>query len=192
VTRALQRIGVALLVAVAALAPACKASGYPQMFCSGEQRQNMLHLAAQAVPSATIIACIERLTPGWSYGGSEIRSGLVHFWLDSDRAGPDAVDVRMTAACQVPAGLAAPLPRDPALSLYEEPTAEGSSSTIRYYLFAGGCATVRFSFTRTTAPSMFRDAQRLLGSDQRSDFVAGVRAETGLALCGAGAPPCPG
>ena len=49
-------------------------------------------LSAQAVPSAALLPCIAALPSGWSIGGADIASGKASFWLDSDRAGPRAVD----------------------------------------------------------------------------------------------------
>lgn len=178
---------------IVALVPTCRASTFPQMLCSGDQRQSLLHLSAQAVPSATVIACIERLRPGWTYGGSEVRSGLVHFWLDSDRVGADAVDVTVTAACDVGGETPSPVVGgDAPLILYEEPAVEHPNATVRHYVFDGGCATVRYAFTRATDPAIFDEAEVLLDYELRSEFVRGIRKESGLTLCGAGAPPCPG
>ena len=56
-------------------------------------------LAAQAVPSAAMLPCIAALPTGWSIGSADISSGKVGLWLDSDRAGPRAVAVTLTAAC---------------------------------------------------------------------------------------------
>jgi hypothetical protein len=185
--------GIVATILTVALMPACAAGSYPQMICSGEQRQNLLHLVAQAVPSAILFPCIERLTPGWSYGGSEVRSGYVHFWLDSDRVGTDAVDVTMTAACDVAGDTVMRVPTgDARLLLYLEPDAEHPTITVRHYVATGACTTVRFSFTRQTAPTEFTEAQALLGYQLRSDYVEAIRRETGLTLCGAEAPPCPG
>ncbi len=86
----------------------CATSQYRQVACSGMSRQSIFLLEAQAVPSATLIPCALPLPGGWSYGGSEVRSGLARFWLDSDRAGAHAAEVRLTQACDV-AG-ATPLP----------------------------------------------------------------------------------
>jgi hypothetical protein len=185
--------GIVIAILAVVLMPACKASSYPQIMCSGEQRQSLLHLIAQAVPMATVFPCIERLAPGWSYGGSEVRSGYVHFWLDSDRVGTDAVDVTMTAACNVTGDTVTRVPTgDARLLLYEEPDAEHPNITVRHYVAEGVCATVRYSFVRRTAPTEFGEAQRLLGYQLRSDYVEAIRRETGLTLCGADAPPCPG
>jgi hypothetical protein len=181
-----------LLAAVAILLlPACRASTYPQMLCDDDSRQNILHLVAQAVPSATLIPCIERLHTGWSYGGSEVRSGFVHFWLNSDRVGVGAVDVRLTRACDV-AGDTPLLAEDARLRLYEEPILQHPEVTVRHYAFSGGCVTVRYSFTHATAPLIFKEAGDLLGYNLRSDHVRAIRREAGLTLCGAEAPPCPG
>jgi hypothetical protein len=185
--------GVLIAAAAILLLPACRESSYAQVACEGNSRQNILHLVAQAVPSATLIPCFRRLTPGWSYGGSEIRSGFVHYRLDSDRVGVDAVDVTMAEACTVVGDI--PLPSeddDASLRLYEEPTARHPGVTVRHYWFPGGCVTVRFSFTREAAPVTWAEAADLLGFSSRSAHVKDVREETGLSLCGAGAPPCPG
>ena len=185
--------GVALAAAAILILPACRASSYPQVSCEEDSRQNILHLVAQAVPSATRIPCFEKLPTGWSYGGSEIRSGFVHYWLDSDRVGMEAVHVTMTGACNVAGDT--PLPSDTddtGLRLYEEPTAQHPEVTVRHYVFTGGCMTVRFSFIRQMAPSIFAQAEDLLGFHPRSMHVNDIRRETGLTLCGAGAPPCPG
>jgi len=184
---------VAVAILAVALMPACKASSYPQMMCSGEQRQSLLHLIAQAVPTATLFPCIDRLAPGWSYGGLEVRSGYVHFWLDSDRVGTDAVDVTMVATCDVTGDTVTQVPTgDARLLLYQEPDAEHPTITVRHYIAAGACTTVRYSFTRQTAPTEFVEAQGLLGYQLRSDYVETIRRETGLTLCGAEAPPCSG
>jgi hypothetical protein len=185
--------GVALAVAAILIMPACRASSFPQVSCEEDSRQNILHLVAQAVPSATRIPCFERLPTGWSYGGSEIRSGFVHYWLDSDRVGVDAVHVTMTRACNVAGEALLPSDtHDAGLRLYEEPTVQHPEVTVRHYVFTGGCVTVRYSFPPQTAPSIFAEAEHLLGFHSRSAHVNDIRRETGLTLCGAGAPPCPG
>jgi hypothetical protein len=185
--------GLLLTAAAILLLPACRASTYPQMLCDDDSRQNILHLVAQAVPSATLVPCIERLHTGWSYGGSEVRSGFVHFWLNSDRVGDDAVDVTMTRACSVVGDTPLSFDADDArVRLYEEPIVRHPGVTVRHYVFTGGCATVRYSFTRQRAPSIFEQAEDLLGYNLRSDHVRAIRREAGLTLCGAEAPPCPG
>ena len=172
----------------------CGASHYAQVSCEGVHRQSIFILAAEAVPSATYIPCIEPMPAGWSYAGSDVRSGSIRFWLDSDRVGARAIEVTMTASCDLTGSRESPLPNPPSgMRLFEEPATEGASGvTVRHYVFPGGCVTTRYSFTRSDARSMFDEADRLLGFTPRSIYVDGLQNDEGLTLCGAGAPPCPG
>ena len=185
----------AAVAAAAVITGGCAAISYPQAFCQLPHHQGhaLLLLEAQAVPSATLIPCILPLPAGWSYGGSQVESGMGRIWLDSDRAGAHAVEVRLTRACDVAGAAGLPLRSPPAgLRGYQTPAAGQPHAVIRYYVFAGGCVTERFSFTRQTAPALFGQADRFLGFTPRSVYVQNVRDTEGLTLCGAGAPPCPG
>ena len=110
VARAWGRIAVAV-VASGMVVSGCAASHYQQVSCSGRSRQSIFLLEAQAVPSATLIPCILPLPGGWSYGGSQVRSGLAQFWLDSDRAGTHAAEVRLTRACDLQGRPSSPFDR---------------------------------------------------------------------------------
>jgi hypothetical protein len=179
-------------LAVALAVPSCAASRYHQLSCRDVGRQSVFILEAQAVPSATFIPCIGPLPEGWSYAGSEVRSGFVRFWLDSDRAGSRAVEVTFTRACATSTGRpVASAGADTGVRVYEDSAAQ-PGTTVRHYVFDGGCATSRFSFNTQSAPSIFEEAQGLLGFTPRSIYVEGVSDDERLTLCGAGAPPCPG
>lgn len=155
--------------------------------------QSLRLLEAQAVPSATLIPCLLPLPQGWSYGGAEVRSGLVRFCADSDRAGARAAEVRLTQTCDVSGATEVALKAPPGdMRGYQEPSARQPPTTVRYFVFTGGCVRYRFSFTQQTAPALFEEADQFLGFDPRSVFVNAVRDDTGLPLCGAGAPTCPG
>jgi len=185
------RIAVAIVASV--VASGCAASHYQQVSCSGLSRQSIFLLEAQAVPSATLIPCVLPLPGGWSYGGSQVRSGLARFWLDSDRAGSHAAEVRLTRTCDLAGATELPLRSPPAgLRGYEQPTARQPPATVRYFVFPGGCVTERLSFTRQSAPALYDQADQFLGFTPRSVYVHGVRDDEGLTLCGAEAPPCPG
>jgi hypothetical protein len=182
---------VAATIAVALAGSACAASHYNQLSCRDVGRQSIFILEAQAVPSAAFVPCIAPLPEGWSYAGSEVRSGYVRFWLDSDRAGSHAVEVTFTHACDTSSGL--PIPSDVATGLLVfEVSAAQPGTTLRHYVFDGGCATTRFSFTTKTDPAIFEEAKELLAFTPRSVYVEGVGDDERLTLCGAGAPPCPG
>jgi hypothetical protein len=189
----------AAVIAVVAVTSGCSAREYQQVACH-DTFQSIRLLEAQAVPSATFIPCLLSLPQGWSYGGAEVRSGLVRFWTDSDRAGARAAEVRLTQACDVSRATAFRLdaPQDGMADQrgdirgYEEPATRQPATVTRYFVFTGGCVRYRLSFTRQSAPALFDEASQFLMFDPRSALVENVREGVGLPLCGAGAPPCPG
>ena len=107
---------------------------------------DVLILAAQSVPTAGLVPCVQVLPAGWSYGPVDIRSGRTRFSLDSDRAGVSAVRVTLTEACDT--RKATEIPTDePGTRRFEEieVVTPGFAAT-RSYLFRGGCVTYRFRF----------------------------------------------
>ncbi|HTQ87990.1 MAG TPA: hypothetical protein VMK84_00705, partial [Streptosporangiaceae bacterium] len=148
-------------------------------------------LAAQAVPSAALLPCLAALPAGWSIGGADIASGTSSFWLDSDRAGPRALTVTLTAACDTTG--AQQIPSDqPGARRFERPLSLAPQfSALRFYTFPGGCATYRFSFTPGTSPVLAVTADGALSFVPRPVLVDWVRRTEGQTLCGRGAA-CPG
>jgi hypothetical protein len=194
-TRACRRLAVAAaVVAGMVVVSGCVASQYQRVSCTSTSRQSIFVLEAQAVPSATLMPCANPLPGGWSVGGFEVRSGLARIWLDSDRAGARAAEVRLTSSCDVSGAIQLPPTSRgwPQVQRYEAPAAQQPPATVRYYLFNGGCVTYRLAFSRQTAPALFDQADQFLGFTTRSRYVNGVRKKQGLTLCGAGAPPCRG
>jgi membrane-associated phospholipid phosphatase len=147
-------------------------------------------LAAQAVPSAAMLPCIAALPTGWSIGGADIASGKVRLWLDSDRAGPGAITITLTAACH--SSGARQIPSDqPGARRFERPLSLRPQFTgLRFYTFPGGCVTYRFAFAPGASPLLAIPVDSALSFQPRSALVEFVRHTEGLALCGRGAP-CP-
>jgi serine/threonine protein kinase len=148
-------------------------------------------LSAQAVPSAALLPCIAALPSGWSIGGVDISSGKVRLRLDSDRAGPAAITVTLTATCdtsgarQVPSG-------QPGMRRFERPPSlVPAYSGVRYDVFPGGCVTYRFAFAPGASPALATTVDSAVAFMPRSELVGYVRRTEGLALCGRGAA-CPG
>jgi hypothetical protein len=148
-------------------------------------------LSAQAVPSAAMLPCIAALPSGWSIGGADITSGKVRLWLDSDRAGPAAITVTLTATCGTSG--AQQIPSDqPGMRRFEHPLSlVPRFSDLRFYTFPGGCVTYRFAFAPGVSPVLAGAADSALSFQPRSALVDFVRHSEGLALCGRGAA-CPG
>jgi hypothetical protein len=148
-------------------------------------------LSAQAVPSAALLPCIAALPAGWTIGGADIASGKSSFWLDSDRAGPRAVTVTLTAACDTSGAQQVPSDQ-PGTRRFKRPLSLAPQfSALRFYTFPGGCATYRFSFTPGTSPVLAVTADGALSFVPRPVLVDWVRRTEGQTLCGRGAA-CPG
>lgn len=147
-------------------------------------------LSAQAVPSSKLLPCIAALPSGWSVGGAEIGNGRSILWLDSDRAGPRAVTVTLTAACDT--SRAVRIPSDQAgAERFERPLSlQPRFALVRMYTFPGGCITYQFSFIEGAAPLLAIPVDIAVGFEPRSDLTSYVRTTEGLALCGRGAA-CP-
>ena len=147
-------------------------------------------LSAQAVPSAAMLPCIAALPSGWSIGGANITSGHARFWLDSDRAGPGAITVTLTATCDTSG--AQQIPSDqPGTRRFEHPLSLlPRFSDFRFYTFPGGCVTYQFAFTPGASPVLAGAADSALSFQPRSTLIDYVRRTEGLALCGRGAV-CP-
>jgi len=148
-------------------------------------------LAAQAVPSSALLPCVAALPSGWTAGIAQVSNGRMTFWLDSDLAGPQAVTITLTAACDTSS--AARVPSDqPGAARFERPLAlEPRFMLVRRYTVAGGCITYQFSFVTGAAPSLAIFVDEAIAFEPRSVLVDYIRRSEGLALCGRGAA-CPG
>lgn len=144
-------------------------------------------LSAQAVPSAALLPCIAELPSGWTVAGANIRSGQSTFWLDSDRAGPRAVTISLTAACETTG--AERIPSDQAgARRFERPLSLRPSFALqRIYTFPGGCVTYQFNFVPGAAPVLAIPVDSAVAFEPRSDLTGYVRGTEELALCGRGA-----
>jgi hypothetical protein len=155
-------------------------------------RNSVLILLAQAVPSASFIPCITEFPVGWTFGGEAIRSGQARFWLDSDRAGSRAVTVTLSRSCDTSRTMRIPVEPDEAgTARFEQPKAlRPHLFWNRYYTFKGGCVTYRFAFRPGAGSTEILEATSALTFFSRARGVTLLRAE-GLELCGAGVS-CPG
>jgi hypothetical protein len=164
--------------------------------CEGEARgASVLFLAAQGIPSAAYVPCIVHFPVGWTFGGSETESGLFRFWLDSDRAGAQAVEVILERSCDTRSAVEVPSPPGAPVEMqrFEKPLSLRPRFALdRFDVFPGGCVTYRFEFESGAPPALVFEMNEALSLVSRADGVRVVREEFGLELCGAGARPCPG
>ncbi len=175
------------MVAGDAFFPAEDIGAHPPLCGTG----HAMILAAQAVPSAAQLPCVSELPSGWRIGGADITSSRSVFWLDSDQAGPRAVTVTLSAACDVAGNQPEPSDR-PGTQRFDLPPAGGTRFTgLRIYTFPGGCATYRFDFAAGASQILATAVDSGVGFMPRARLVKYVRDQEGLALCGRGAS-CPG
>lgn len=180
-----------LALALGALTPACsQAGGEARPDCAGDE--SVLVLAAQAVPSARVLPCVDVLLTGWDFAGSETVNGTFRFWLDSDRAGLRAVEVALVSECDVSEAVEVnPGVDEAGTRRFEEPLSlEPAFAANRFYTFPGGCVRVRYRFG-VAVSTLVLEADQAIGFRLRQEAVDRM-ADLGLVLCGAGAPECPG
>jgi hypothetical protein len=187
-----RRRGSVLVVLALCLLASCGRSR--EATCAGEGA-SILFLAAQGVPSAVYVPCVTQFPVGWTFGGSEAKSGLFRFALDSDRAGAQAVVVSLQRSCDTTGAVEVPSPPGipPDVARFEKPLSLRPRFALdRFDVFPGGCVTYRFKFETGAPPSLVFEVNEALGFVPRALGVRLLRKFSGLELCGAGASPCPG
>lgn len=180
------------LIAGAALVPSCSQASDVRPDCRGDD-DAVLILAAQAVPSATLLPCLDALLAGWRFEDAQVVDGDFTFWLSSDRAGIRAVEVELRAGCDVSGAVEVPpAPDEAGTRRFEVPVSlTPTFAWNRYYTFPGGCIRVDYRFPVEEGSTLTLEADQAIGFRTRKPLVDRT-ADHGLVLCGAGAPPCPG
>ena len=181
-----------VLLVVAGLTGGCSTVDPSRFACRERDNLSALILAAQAVPTATLLPCLDTLLTGWRFAGSEIVDGSARFWLASDRAGMRAVRVELLPDCDVTSAVEVPPSADEAgTRRFESPISlEPSFAADRFYTFPGGCVKVEFRFG-VSDPRLVLEADQALSFRPRAELVERLQ-DLGLILCGAGAAACPG
>jgi hypothetical protein len=187
------RLALALVIMGLLLSGCSELQNASVPLCPGPNRNaSAVILMAQSIPSAAYVPCISEFPAGWSFGGERIRNGHSEFWMDSDRAGVDAVRVLLTRRCDLSSAIEVPPEAgEPLMKRYEEPRAlPPAFSGNRYYVFPGGCVTYRFSFVPGATFAQVVEATEALTFVSRALGVTEL-AKEGVILCGRGVH-CPG
>lgn len=169
---------------------ACATSTSHAVTCEGGD--DVLLLAAQAVPEATMLPCVIAYPTGWSHGGFQAQTGSVRFWMDSDRAGDHAIEVELSEGCDTSDAIELEPDPDTGARRFDHRTeSEPGLSGSRFLVFEGGCVTIRYRFDEGADPELLEEASASIILAPRSLLVTAAEEKRGLVLCGAGAPPCP-
>jgi membrane-associated phospholipid phosphatase/tRNA A-37 threonylcarbamoyl transferase component Bud32 len=103
-----------------------------------------LWLMAQAVPSASLVPCVQLLPVGWTLADVKVQDGRAHISLDTDRAGTAAVVVELTASCDLAGATQVNSERSWTRRYLRVDRSSTVASATRIYTFAGGCVTQRY------------------------------------------------
>ena len=137
-------------------------------------RQEPLWLMAQAVPSASLVPCVQLLPVGWTLADVLVQDGRARITFDNDRVGKGVVVVELAASCDLAGAVEVTSEQRTARRYLRIERNSAAFSATRSYVFPGGCITERF-----VAP----DASRAQLASQLS-FAIGftAREELGQAL----------
>lgn len=107
---------------------------------------NSALIAAQSVPTASMVPCLGRLPAGWTVAAVRIDEGGTTVELDSDRAGVDAAELHYRAECDVSGAVATPTDLPPADRFDAIEQVAPRFRGARHYVFPGGCVSWTFDF----------------------------------------------
>jgi hypothetical protein len=140
---------------------------------------NGVVLMAQSVPTATWVPCLEGMPVGWHFAGLDARSDSAAFWLDSDRHGTHALEVRLAESCDTT--LASEIPSDRPDMVRMERVLQVTPLFVsrRFYLFEGGCITVLFKISGEDRSEPLAVATQGIGAVPRDDLRELVHEESG-------------
>jgi hypothetical protein len=191
-----------LLPAAALLLAGCTSEGTSVSMqvpaCSSGDDERAAHgvvLMAQSVPSATWVPCVESVPLGWDFSGLDARSGSARFWLDSDRDGEHALEIRLDQTCDTRGATEIPTDREGLRRLERVTQVSPEFHGHRYYVFDGGCLTVVFTLGGEFRGEPLALATQGIGVVNRTDLAEQVREESGGRLAldppddGEGGPP---
>jgi membrane-associated phospholipid phosphatase len=153
----------------------------------------LMVLAAQSVPSATLVPCVDALPAGWSLNRFDTRRHRTRMWFDSDKAGAKAIEVSLLrpAECNIAGAMEVPSDEVGTRRFERPEQLPPVLRATRYYVFDGGCVTYRYRFVNGAPATLQLSVDSALTFQPRSVLVRKVRDQSSLDLCGAGAP-CPG
>jgi hypothetical protein len=154
-----------------------------QPSCSGAKdgaASNGVVLMAQSVPSAGWVPCLRTALPlGWSFNHLDARNGVARFWLDSDRDGIEAIEVRLDESCNTTGTTEIPSDRDGMRRFERISRTTPDFAGKRYYVFDGGCITFAFQLDGENRGEPLALATQAVGAVSRADLAGQVHDESG-------------
>jgi hypothetical protein len=143
---------------------------------------NGVVLMAQSVPTASWVPCLRTTLPlGWSFHHLDARNDTSRFFLDSDRDGQLAIEVRLAKSCTTLGSTEIPSDRDGMRRLERVTMTTPRFEGKRYYLFIGGCITFVFHLggDSDSRGEPLALATQAVGAVSRADLARQVHDDSG-------------
>jgi tRNA A-37 threonylcarbamoyl transferase component Bud32 len=138
--------------------------GVPELDCT---HLEPLWLAAQSVPSASLVPCVRTQVPGWKVAEVSANNGRSVIVLDHDRAGKRAAVVGLAGDCDTSGAVPMPSPQ-PGVTRYQRFDQSTSVFGATWYdRFPGGCLTYRLHSASDLEGSFAIELPGLLGYTSR-------------------------
>jgi len=134
-----------------------------------------LWLEAQSVPTASLLPCVRPLPIGWMLTRPSVSDGRTEFVFDDDRAGPNALVVRLTPSCDTSG--ATPVAASTTAETRRYRRSEqvpGGFATTWYDTFPGGCLTSRLHSAVGPQEVYESEAQLIIGTTSRGVLQAAL------------------
>ena len=133
--------------------------------------QEALWLMAQAVPSTTLVPCLQLAPPGWALSDVKAGSGFASIVFDTDRPHQKAaVTVDLTPACDL-AGATEISSDQPGTRRYIRIDRGATPDQVtRIYSFQGGCITERYR-SSVNPERLATDASSAFGFATREELA---------------------
>jgi hypothetical protein len=146
----------------------------------GSDADNGVILMAQSVPTASWVPCIRTALPlGWGFRHMDAEDGLSRFWLDSDRDGQQAVEVRLERSCDTSGTTEITSDRVGMRRLERVRQVTPTFAGERHYVFDGGCLSVVFRLDGDSPGEALALASQAVGVVSRAELRAQVHEDSG-------------
>jgi len=125
-------------------------------------------LEAQSVPSASLVPCVRASMTGWTVANVAVNNGRSVITLNNDRAGTNAMVVRLTATCDLTGATEVPSDQPSARRHQRIEQLAPRFTAIRFDTFPGGCVTTRLTTPAKWRAELTSQAPLLLGFTTRA------------------------
>ncbi|MFL6219896.1 MAG: phosphatase PAP2 family protein, partial [Actinomycetes bacterium] len=134
--------------------------------------QEALWLAAQAVPSATLVPCLQVSPPGWALNDVKAGSGFASIVFNTDRPFQEAaVTVELLPSCDLTGSTEVSSEQPGARRYIRIDRAAAPDRVTRIYVFQGGCVSERY-VSAVSPERMAADASSSFGFVTRDQLAA--------------------